>query len=296
VPSAKSLEEDDRNTFVNVVTPDWFKTYGTRLIAGRDFTHQDTVSAPRVAIVNEAFVRHFIGNRPATGLMIEYRDGSREGVPPTEIVGIVQDAIYRSLREHVPPIMYLPMSQRPDDPFTFASLSVRPAAGNPAALIRRLSAAMSGVDADLSFTFRSLQTQLDATLTNERILAVVSGFFGALALLLAACGLYGVTAYAVSRRRTEIGLRLALGARPAGILRMVLGRVAVVVLAGIAIGALVSAWLSRYVSTLLFGLSPSDPVVLVGAAGLLLVVAIVAGFVPARHAASLDPATVLREG
>jgi ABC-type antimicrobial peptide transport system permease subunit len=126
-------------------------------------------------------------------------------------------------------------------------------------------------------------------------LVSVSGFFGALALLLSACGLYGVTAYAVSRRRTEIELRLALGARPAGILRMVLGRVAVVVLAGIVIGALVSAWLGRYVSTLIFGLAPHDPLLLLGAAGTLFVVGMLAGFVPARRAASLDPASVLRE-
>jgi len=141
---------------------------------------------------------------------------------------------------------------------------------------------MSDVDPDLTFTFRSLRTQLDATLTHERILAMVSGFFGALALLLAACGLYGVTAYAVSRRRTEIGLRLALGARPAGILRMVLGRVAVVVLSGTVIGALVSQWLSRHVSTLIFGLTPHDPLLLRGAAGALLLVGMLAGFVPAR--------------
>jgi putative ABC transport system permease protein len=296
VPSVKSVEEDDRNTFVNIVTPDWFRTYGTRLVAGRDFTHQDSASAPRVAIVNEAFVRHFIGERPATGLMIEYRDGSREGVPPTEIVGVVQDAIYRSLREQVPPIMYLPMSQRPNDLFTSVSLSVRSTTGNPAALIPSLSGAMSDVDPDLTFTFQSLRTQLDATLTHERILAMVSGFFGALALLLAACGLYGVTAYAVSRRRTEIGLRLALGARPAGILRMVLGRVAVVVLSGTVIGALVSMWLSRYVSTLIFGLTPHDPLILLGATGALLLVGMLAGFVPAQRAALLEPASVLREG
>ena len=192
--------------------------------------------------------------------------------------------------------MYLPMSQRPNDPFTTVSLSVRSTTGNPAALIRSLSGAMSNVDPDLTFTFRSLRTQLDATLTNERTLAMVSGFFGALALLLAACGLYGVTAYAVSRRRTEIGLRLALGARPVSILRVVLGRVVVVILAGIAIGALVSASLSRYVSTLIFGLTPHDPLLLLGAGGALLLVGVLAGFAPAQRAASLDPASVLREG
>ena len=155
---------------------------------------------------------------------------------------------------------------------------------------------MSDVDPDLTFTFRSLRTQLDATLTHERLLAIVSGFFGALALLLAACGLYGVAAYTVSRRRTEIGLRLALGARPAGILRLVLGRVAVVVLAGIVIGAVVSAWLGRYVSALIFGLAPHDPLLLLGAAGALPVVGMLAGFVPVRPSAFLHPANLLREG
>jgi len=296
VPGARSVPEEGRHTFVNVVTPDWFKTYGTRLTAGRDFTPQDTAAAPRVAIVNEAFVRHFIGEVPAIGQVIEYRDGSRGTVPPTQIVGVARDAVYRSLREQVPPVMYLPMTQRPNDPFTSVSLSVRVTTGNPAASIRSLSAAIGQIDPDLTFTFRSLRTQLDATLTHERILAMVSGFFGVLALLLAACGLYGVAAYSVSRRRAEIALRLALGAKRAGILRMVFGRLIAVVLSGTVIGALVSMWLGRYVSTLIFGLTPHDPLLVLAAAGALLLVGILGGSVPARRAASLDPASVLREG
>ncbi len=295
VPQARTMPDNDRSVFVNIVTPDWFRTYGTRLIAGRDFTTGDTATSSKVAIVNEAFIRKFIGDVPPLGLRIEERDARGEPTHAGDIVGVVEDAVYRSLRDAPPPTMYLVLQQRPRDPFTTISFGIR-AQGEPSALIRSVSAAMTGIDRDLALTFRPLAVQVNAALIQERLMAVLSGFFGGLALLLAGLGLYGVTSYAVGRRRTEMGIRLALGAQPGGVLRLVLGRVALLVAIGIVVGGGVSLWASRYVVALLYGLTPRDPQTLAVAAAVLLVIGVLAGLVPALRASRLDPARVLREG
>jgi ABC-type antimicrobial peptide transport system permease subunit len=144
-------------------------------------------------------------------------------------------------------------------------------------------------------TSRSLTDQVNATLTQERVVAMLSGFFGALALLLAGLGLYGVTSYAVSRRRTEIGIRMALGAAPGGVVRLVLSRVTLLVGIGILVGAVVSLWASKFVATLLYGLEPRDPATLVAAALVLGTVGAAAGWLPAYRASRIDPAEVLRD-
>ena len=176
------------------------------------------------------------------------------------------------------------------------SLSVRAAGGAPALLTRSLAQALTGVSKDVAITFRPLAEQVSAALIQERLVAMLSGFFGALALLLAGLGLYGVTSYGVSRRRTEIGIRMALGAGPASAIKLVLLRVALLVGLGIAAGAGLALWASRFVSTLLFGLPPRDPATLLTAALVLSAIGAVAGYLPARRAARIDPARVLREG
>ena len=148
---------------------------------------------------------------------------------------------------------------------------------------------------DLSVSYRPLEDFVHAALAQERLIAMLSGFFGALALLLAAIGLYGITAYSVVRRRAEIGIRLALGATPAVVVRGILSRTGLLVLTGLTIGALGSWWVSRFVSSLLFGLAPSDPATLAGAMLLLAAVSVLAGWFPARRAALVDPAEALRE-
>jgi putative ABC transport system permease protein len=173
---------------------------------------------------------------------------------------------------------------------------VRAAGGPPALLTRPLAAALTGVNRDLAITFRPLADQVNAALTQERIVAMLSGFFGALALLLAALGLYGVTSYAVSRRRTEIGIRMALGAAPGGVIRLVLRRVAILVSLGVLVGSAASLWAARFVETLLYGLQPRDPLTFVAAAVVLAAIGAVAGWLPARRAARIDPARVLRDG
>jgi putative ABC transport system permease protein len=295
IAGAPPSPDRERMTNINVLTPTWFRTMGTRLLAGRDFTDRDVSGAPLVAIVNEAFARKYFAGENPIGRRIIMRSGPSREPQEREVVGYVEDAVYRSLREPVPPTTYLPLPQQTDAPSSMG-VSVRAAGGSPALLTKNLASALAGVNKDVAITFRLLSEQVNASLIQERVVAILSGFFGGLALLLAALGLYGVTSYAVSRRRTEIGIRMALGAAPGGVVRMVLRRVALLVGAGVIVGAGVSLWASRFVTTLLYGLQPRDPATLVGAALVLSLIGAVAGWIPARRAARIDPARVLREG
>jgi putative ABC transport system permease protein len=295
IPTGPPRAERDSESYVNLVTPGWFATYGTPIRAGRDLTPADRSGAPRVALVNETFVRKFFPHENPIGQMVN-ETWAPSGAPPSfEIVGVVGDAVYRSLREPVPPTMYQAMAQAAEPP-TSISVSVQAAGGSPAMLTRSLVAAIAGVNGSLSLTVRPLNDYVRAALIQERLVAMLSGFFGALALLLAGLGLYGVTAYAVSRRRTEIGIRMALGAAPGGVVRLVLRRVAVLVALGVLAGGGISLWAGRFVAALLYGLEPRDPITLTSAAAILAAVGALSGWLPARRAASLDPAEVLREG
>jgi putative ABC transport system permease protein len=283
------------NGFGNVISPGWFSTFGTRVIAGRDFTDRDRKDAPLVAIVNQALARVFLNGANPLGHTITVglaRD------TPMEIIGLVADTAYLSLREPLPPTVYTPLAQFPapgGPPLATMNLSVRSTGHSPILLTKSVSAAIGALNPQVAMTFRPLVDQVDASLTQERVVAMLAAFFGALALLLAALGLYGVTSYAVSRRRTEIGIRMALGADPAGVVRLVLSRVFVLVGLGVIVGVGLSWWASQFVATLLYGLEPRDPMTLVGAVGLLAAVGAFAGWLPAWRASRIDPAEVLRE-
>lgn len=204
----------------------------------------------------------------------------------------------RSIRDEAAPSIFVPLAQSsnlfaPDR--TAIAISIRTAAGSPALLAHSVGAALTAVDPDVSFSVRLLADYLDASLAQERMVAMLAGFFGVLALLLAALGLYGMTSYAVSRRRAEIGIRLALGAAPAAVIRLVLTRVAWLVGAGVLVGAVASVWLSQSVAALLYGLEPHDAITLMSAALALGAVGALAGWLPAFRAARIDPAAVLRE-
>jgi len=286
-------------SYRNVITPDWFATYGTRLVAGRDFDERDRLSSPPVAMVNETFVRRFLQGANPLGRRIRNPSSAPGDTRPwMEVVGVVADAAYLSLRAAVPPTMYVPLAQRTPDSgfFQFATLSVRAPSGSPLSLARGVGDAIARVDSDVAITFTALKQQVDAALVQERIVAILSGWFSVLALLLSALGLYGVTSYAVNRRRTEIGIRMAIGAAPARVVRLVLTRVIVLLGFGVLIGTAASIWASKFLATLLYGLVPRDPATLIVSAAVLATVGALAGALPAYRASRVDPAEVLREG
>jgi putative ABC transport system permease protein len=287
-----------RMSAVNFITPGWFSALGTRVVAGRDVTDRDRTGTPPVALANRAFARKFLNGASPLGHTIATTVGLPGHPLSIEVVGVVEDAVHSSLRYPVSPMLYLPMAQvdwLPSVLLAQVDLSVRSDGVPPLQLARSVAAAIHAVNPDMVVTFRSLTDQVNATLTQERVVALLSGFFGGLALLLAALGLYGVTAYAVGRRRTELGIRMALGAAPAGIIRLVLSRVTLLVGIGVMAGAGVSIWASRFVATLLYGLGPHDPMTLVGAAIVLGIVGGAAGWLPAYRASRIDPAEVLRD-
>jgi putative ABC transport system permease protein len=284
-----------RSTYANIVSPGWFDTFGVRVIAGRDFTAADRDGSVKVTIVNEAFARKFMPGQNPIGHRVRQMGFPSRPAVEYEIVGYVADAVYRSLRDPVPPTLYISIAQYPEPPSS-AAISVRSASRSPALLTKPLATAFGTVNRDVSITFRPLDDQVNAALIQERIVAMLSGFFGGLALLLAGLGLYGVTSYAVGRRRSEIGIRMALGAAPSSVVRMVLSRVAVLVGLGVAIGSAISYWVSPLVSTLLYRVPARDLTTLLGAAAILSAIGAIAGAVPARRAAVIDPARVLREG
>jgi putative ABC transport system permease protein len=205
--------------------------------------------------------------------------------------------VYRSLKEPIPPTMYEHVPQvEGGPPSAGIDMAVRAAGTSPAMLSRSLADALQRVDRDVTFTFREYKQAIRANTVQERMVAMLSGFFGALALLLAALGLYGVMTYAVSRRRTEIGIRMALGATPSASVRFVLQRATVLVAIGVVLGAGLSIWAARFATPLVFGVQPRDPATLAGAAAILAAIGVLAGWLPARRASRIDPAQVLREG
>jgi putative ABC transport system permease protein len=281
---------DDSQIYLNAVSDGYFGTMSTPLVAGRDFDARDSKGAPRVAIVTESMARKFFDKSSAIGGIIQLPDGRGLG-PQLQIVGIVGDAKYRELREGIVPTVYLPMAQSDEPGSTF---EVR-AAGSPAVLIASVKEAIASVSPHSVMEFTPLSRQLADSLTRERMLATLSGFFGGLALLLAAIGLYGVLAYNVARRRSEIGIRMALGAAQARVLRMVLGEAGWLAVAGLTLGVAGTLAASSVVKTLLFGLQANDPRIVAAAAATLAAVAGVAAYLPARRAARVDPMTALRD-
>ena len=280
--------------WLNGITPGWFGTMGIPLRSGRDFETGDRVGSGPVAIVNETFVRRFLpGEQPiGQSVRLGFEPGTRY-----EIVGVVGDTVYTTPREGMLATMYVAMAQRkPSEFWPTVLLTVNTAPGTRMTVERDVAEALRRADPTIAFTFGTFDQLVEATVTQERLIALVSAFFGGLALLLAAVGLYGVVAHAVRARQREIGLRIALGAAPSSILRLVFERVGVLLAAGLALGLAGSLWAARLVEALLFHLEPRDPGTFAGAAAVLVAVGVLAAWLPARRAARLDPATVLREG
>lgn len=282
-----------RMTWLNATTPGWFETMGVQVLEGRDFDAGDRLGGTSVAVVNQTFAQRFLEPGPPVGQTVFLNRGDR-GTAYT-VVGLVGDAVYRSPREGRVPTLYVPVAQQ-EEIWPNVALTVRAAGGQRAAVEREVAAALTRTDPGTSFTFRTFDQLLEATVTQERLVALLSSFFGGLALLLAGIGVYGIVAHAVRAREAEIGVRVALGAEPRRIVRLVFRGVGVLIASGLALGLAGALWAARFVETLLFELDARDPWTLAGAIAVLTLVGVVAAWVPARRAARLDPVRALREG
>jgi len=261
-----------------------------RLVAGRDIAETDGPEAPKVALVNETFARGFAPDGSPVGrhFWIEATPSSPE--TRYEIVGVVKDAKYRRVREAASPVVYLALAQHKSYGVWLVRTKVP-----VRALSETIRAALLRVDGRLGFVFRSLDTAIDETLIRDRAMAMLSALFGVLAAILAAVGLHGVVAYAVERRRREIGIRLALGATRSGIVSSVLRESGLLVAAGLAVGLALTWVTTGAAKALLFGLEPNDATTLAIALAGLTAVALAASVLPARRAARVDPMTTLRD-
>jgi predicted permease len=281
-----------QNSNFSSVSPDYFNALRIPMVGGRDFNDHDTGQSPRVAIVNEAFARKLgLGTNPIGARFW------REATPsdPEQlnlIVGLVKDTKYHNIRRSSEPIAYLAIAQGKDTESNMKMLiqSRLPMNAEEQAIRSTLHAVSSGI----SFNFEGLQDQIQQSLLAERLLATLSGFFGALAVLLAMTGLYGVMSYTVTERTTEIGIRMALGAQRANITAMILGKAATLLAAGLVLGTALSLAAASAAGALLFGLKPRDPATLAAAALLLAVVTVVASLMPSLRAANVNPIDSLR--
>jgi putative ABC transport system permease protein len=268
----------------NNVGPGYFTVMQTPIVAGRDFAREDSPAGPYVAIVNEAFVRRFMTGSPL-GQRVSVLGSNRD----MQVVGVVKDAVYESLRDGPPPTVYSAHQQRPQS----GSLVIHA----PGAALEVASALRAEVQSRLkgrSPRVQTLEEQLENSLVLEKLLARVTVVFGALALTLAAVGLYGLTSYWVTSRTREIGVRVALGARASQVLRLVLGDTLRMVAAGLVFGVLAAAALSGLISSMVYGLSPTDTVTVALAVAVLIVTGTLAGLIPARRATRIDPQMALR--
>jgi putative ABC transport system permease protein len=283
----------DAEVFFNGVSDDFFSTLGAALLAGRDFDDGDVAESLPVAIVNESFVKKFFSGANPVGRRVTVKGYGGADDETLQVVGVVRDTKYRSMREEEEPLVFRPLSQLGGFERPVLDLELR-GRGAASSLIRTVTPAVGEVNGSISIRYRTLEAQMDASLARERLLAMLSGLFGGLALLLAVVGLYGTMAYSVARRRNEIGIRLALGAARTAVMRLVLGETGRLVLLGLLVGGAVAVVATRRVAPFLFGVTPSDPATWMTSALILAVVSLLAGAIPAWRAARMDPNAVLR--
>jgi predicted permease len=280
----------DLNNGINrlVISTNFFEMMEIPIVLGRGFTPRDNETAPKIVVINEAAAKKYFPNENPVG----QRFGSSvETTDQLEIVGVLRDAKYNSVRDPAPPTMYVPYLQARAGS---AVIEVR-TAGDPVAVTSGVREAVRQVEPNLPMMDVSTQLeQVERRFAQEKIFAQACTLFGGLALLVASIGLFGLMSYAVARRTNEIGIRMALGAQRADVMRQVLVESMILVTVGVGIGVAGSLGAGRFVSTLLFGLAPTDMLTITAATGLMIAVSALAGFLPARRASRVDPMVALR--
>ena len=281
------------SSWLDYISPGYFQTMENPLLAGRDFNSNDTATSLRVAIVNESFVKKFLnGGKDAVGRQFRLWQPPGKPQPYYSVVGVVKDSVYNDMHEPFAPIMYFPRTQveKAGTNVTFLVRSQRGAAG----VLDSVKTAIASVSPEIDIQFKVLTDQIRESLTQDELMATLCGFFGVLAVLLAAIGLYGVISYTIGQRTNEIGVRMALGAQRSGVIGMIFREVAMLIAIGVAVGAGLTLACSKAASSLLFGLKAHDPVTLLLAVVILGAIAFVASFIPARRATRVDPVVALR--
>jgi len=277
----------------NAVSDGYFRTMGTPLLAGRDFDGREWPGAEKAAIVTELFAHKFFAGQDPIGKVFQVDEPPDRPKTIARIVGVVRDTKYTDLREEFTPLVFFAVSQN-QHPDPFLQVVLRSSA--PLATITSaVTSVVTQANSNIIVQFQTLPSMVRDSLMRERLMATLSGFFGALAGLIATIGLYGVMSYTVARRRNEIGIRMALGAGRRDVVRMVMREAGVLLIAGVLVGTALAIAAARTASTLLFGLHPGDPATLALAAGGLGLVAMLASYLPALRASRLEPTEALRE-
>lgn len=282
----------DKEANFNRTAPGYFNTMGTRLIAGRDFSERDTLHSPKVAIVNEMFAQKVFDGENPVGRTFHLEAGAGQQEQLFQIVGLVANTKYRQLREEFVPIGYFPIDQD-EQPVEGANFVIR-MAGSPGRLIAGAKATLEEMAPAISIQFQPFSKRLEDSILREQLVATLSGGFGLLAGLLAMLGLYGVIAYTVERRRSEFGVRMALGANPSHVVQLVLSEATLLVGIGLVVGIGISLWAGKAASSLLFGIEAHDLLTILAASAALATISLLASYLPARRAAALNPITSLR--
>lgn len=287
----QAAEDGSLDTYTHYVGSRFFETLGIPLLVGRTIQDRDTSAAPRVGVVNQAFARRYFGNASPVGH--RFRFNGKTDVADITIIGVAGNTTYGDMRKDPPPTVYVPFVQHLDA-VDWQNVEVR-TAGDPMSAVDAVRRVTQNLDRNVPMHDVVTQTeQIDQATFQERLFARLSSFFALLALTLACVGLYGTLSYAVARRTNEIGIRMAIGAERWSIVRMVLQEALLLALLGIGIGVPAALAASRLISAMLYGLKPADPLTLVAATLLMIGVAALAGYLPARRAAKVDPMVALR--
>jgi len=290
LPGETAQTEAEHTTNREIVRENYFATMEIPLLRGRGFNQQDNLSAPKVAIISETLARKFFPDDDPIGKRVGF-DAKTAG--QIEIIGIARDIKYNSQREEDTPLIYLPWLQATEE--TGEMYFALRAAGEPTALAAAVRQAVREVDNNLPIIdIKTQAAQASETLTQERLFANLLSFFGALALVLAAVGLYGVMAYSVAQRTNEIGIRMALGAQTGNVLRLVIWQGMKLVLIGLAAGVLAAFALKQIIASQLYGVQATDPLTFALVSALLMIIALLACWIPARRATKVDPMVALR--